>query len=647
MGVCCWLFIVAAAAYSKRRRRNEEKPGMEMLLTVRMFFGGNFILSNGKTEYVGGSTQLMAGISVNQLTNGFIFKAAYNLIGTDGVPFVWKWVPSEYLAERYLETWRGDPTWKLSAFQKQIYRDLGIEVKYGLCWLARARAKLMIFGDGADQYARVWDYVAAVRKYNPGSTAIVMVDNIERPPPIFQRMYLCFKAVKDGFLAGCRPLVGVDGCHLKGAYPGMCLVAVGKDGNNNIYPIAWAVVEVENGTTWSWFLKLLVEDLGKEDGEGLTFMSDRQKGLVDALKVITPKAEVRYCVRHILANFKLQFTGQLLKDTFWSAARCTTKAEFNKHMEGMKFLSKPAHAYLAAIPPQTWSRHAFSPNCKSNLLLNNICETFNSVLKDARDKPILTHMEWIRRYVMKRHSEKREGLKSWKGTQLPYVENYLKWAENEARFGTVLEGLNYEYEVDYRGEQHAVKLKEKSCTCNHWQLTGLPYIHAISCIIKNRGNSKMYVDEVYSRATYLRAYGQSITPMPCVNQWDRVGLDEPLPPPHRKLSGRPSHKKRKKEAGEGTSKSVKRPKRQRACGNCGVLGHNTKTCKNPTLTTEKNQTQPEHQQQPMVARAKSKSEWSKKVRENIARRKAHKEMTSEMATSIIQESQASVNVLDN
>ncbi|XP_074296731.1 uncharacterized protein LOC141627294 [Silene latifolia] len=426
----------------------------------------------------------------------------------------------------------------------------------------------------------------------------------------------------------------------------MCLVAVGKDGNNNIYPIAWAVVEVENGATWSWFLKLLVEDLGKEEGEGLTFMSDRQKGLVDALKLVTPKAEVRYCVRHIWANFKLQFTGQLYKDTFWSAARCTTKAEFTRHMEGMKLLLGAAHAYLAAIPPQTWSRHAFTPNCKSNLLLNNICETFNAVLKDARDKPILTHMEWMRRYVMKRHSEKREGCKSWEGTHMPYVEKYMKWAEEEARLGTVLEGLNYEYEVDYRREQHAVKLRDKTCTCYHWQLTGLPCPHAIACIVKNRGNPRMYVDEAYSKVTYLRAYGQSISPMPGVKQWDRVGLDEPVPPPYRKLPGRPNKKKRRKEAGEGTSQVVKRPRRQRACGNCGVLGHNTKTCKNPTMSKENNQTQQQHDQQPRVARAKSKSEWSKKTRENIARRKAQKEMTSAMAASIIQESQASVNVLD-
>ncbi|KAL9241279.1 hypothetical protein vseg_015409 [Gypsophila vaccaria] len=58
-------------------------------------------------------------------------------------------------------------------------------------------------------------------------------------------MYVCLEACKEGFIKGCRSIIGIDGCHLKGSYPGMCLVAVFKDGNNNIFPVAWAVVEVE------------------------------------------------------------------------------------------------------------------------------------------------------------------------------------------------------------------------------------------------------------------------------------------------------------------------------------------------------------------------------------------------------------------
>ena len=51
-------------------------------------------------------------------------------------------------------------------------------------------------------------------------------------------MFICLKHVLDGFVAGCRTIIGMDECHLTGAYPGICLTTLGKDGNNNFYPLA-------------------------------------------------------------------------------------------------------------------------------------------------------------------------------------------------------------------------------------------------------------------------------------------------------------------------------------------------------------------------------------------------------------------------
>jgi hypothetical protein len=72
-------------------------------------------------------------------------------------------------------------------------------------------------------------------------------------------------------------VIGVDGCFLKGRYGGQLLVAVGRDSNDNIYPIAMAVVEAEMKDSWSWFLETLVADLDPNGSIGWTFISDRQK----------------------------------------------------------------------------------------------------------------------------------------------------------------------------------------------------------------------------------------------------------------------------------------------------------------------------------------------------------------------------------
>lgn len=92
----------------------------------------------------------------------------------------------------------------------------------------------MILGDANLEYSKVWDYAATIIKYNLGSTTKVKVTGIENPPPLFQRLYICLQACKESFMAGCRPILGVDGAHLRGPYPGILLTAIGKNGNQNM-----------------------------------------------------------------------------------------------------------------------------------------------------------------------------------------------------------------------------------------------------------------------------------------------------------------------------------------------------------------------------------------------------------------------------
>lgn len=88
---------------------------------------------------------------------------------------------------------------------------------------------------------------------------------------------MCLGPLKEGFINACRPLIGLDGCHLKGPFGGILLTAVTTDPNDGIYHVAWAQVEAENNNSWDWFLSLLKADLMIENSGGYTFISDRQK----------------------------------------------------------------------------------------------------------------------------------------------------------------------------------------------------------------------------------------------------------------------------------------------------------------------------------------------------------------------------------
>ncbi|KAK4382137.1 hypothetical protein Sango_2901700 [Sesamum angolense] len=169
-----------------------------------------------------------------------------------------------------------------------------------------------------------------VRKTNPGSTVLVGTEQIEGEER-FNRFYMCFGALKAGFRAGCRPIIGVDGCHLKGPHGGILLTAVGVDPNNNLFPIAYAVVSKECRETWEWFLILLKHDLDIVRQDEYTFMSDKQKGLIQAFEEVFP-------------------------------ARACTVGEWKMRMQEMKKISESAHDWFNDKPVQ-WSRSHF--NCYS------------------------------------------------------------------------------------------------------------------------------------------------------------------------------------------------------------------------------------------------------------------------------------------
>jgi hypothetical protein len=64
--------------------------------------------------------------------------------------------------------------------------------------------------------------------------------------PRFHGLFFCVNAAREGFLQGCRPFIGLDGCFIKLTSGAQILAATARDGNNNIYPIAWGVVAKED-----------------------------------------------------------------------------------------------------------------------------------------------------------------------------------------------------------------------------------------------------------------------------------------------------------------------------------------------------------------------------------------------------------------
>lgn len=79
--------------------------------------------------------------------------------------------------------------------------------------------------------------------------------------PHFKILYMCYATCKDSFKL-CTLVIDLDGCFLKGLYGGKILVLIGIDHNDQMLPIAFVVVEGETKDNLTWFLELLIDDLG-------------------------------------------------------------------------------------------------------------------------------------------------------------------------------------------------------------------------------------------------------------------------------------------------------------------------------------------------------------------------------------------------
>ena len=128
----------------------------------------------------------------------------------------------------------------------------------------RKKALFLIEGNTTEQFGNLRSYAAEILQTNLGTTVTIkekLVPNKLLEESKFKRIYICWGALKKGFLEGCRPIISLDGCHLKGPYGGILLTAIGVDANNYIYPFAYAMVDKEKKKTWQWFLELLGQNL--------------------------------------------------------------------------------------------------------------------------------------------------------------------------------------------------------------------------------------------------------------------------------------------------------------------------------------------------------------------------------------------------
>ncbi|XP_051191015.2 uncharacterized protein [Lolium perenne] len=415
-----------------------------------------------------------------------------------------KLVTSVVIAEKYFREIRDNPGWRVEKMQEAVLADLCAEVSIAKCKRAKKIVMERLIDSTNGEFSRVFDYHLELVRSNPGSIVAVTLNPDVVDRPVFERMYVCLDACKKGFMAGCRRVVGLDGCFLKGAVSGQLLCAVGRDANNQMYPISWACVEVESYDSWYWFLSYLQKDIQiNNHGEGWVIISDQQKGLIKAVSEIVPQAEHRMCARHIYANWKKLHRDKKFQKMFWCCAKSSDRTGFNYHRAKLAQKTPEGAKDMMKTSPEHWSRAFFKLHNNCDSVENNLCESFNNAIIRSRFYPIITSMEIIRKKVTVRIQENRTKSEKWHGTICPNIFKKLKLNIKRSAICQVLWNGKDGFEVQ-EGEHRrfTVNLENLTCSCRYWELSGLPCCHAITAIYRVHKELDDFIAPCYKISEY-------------------------------------------------------------------------------------------------------------------------------------------------
>ncbi|RYR36644.1 hypothetical protein Ahy_A09g041605 [Arachis hypogaea] len=183
-----------------------------------------------------------------------------------------------------------DSSVSIPVLQSAVHQSYHSKLSYRNVWMVKQKVIAKIYGNWEESYNRIPALLQALQECLP--------DTIHAFPP-------CIEAFKR-----CKPFVYVDGTYLYKKYKGVLLITVAQDGNNNILPIDFSLVEFETTETWTFFLSNLRQHVTPKPR--ILIISDRSRAICTAINAPHsgwhPPSEYHvYCIRNMASNFNLWF----------------------------------------------------------------------------------------------------------------------------------------------------------------------------------------------------------------------------------------------------------------------------------------------------------------------------------------------------
>ena len=502
-------------------------------------------------------------------------------------------------------------------------------VSYNTAWRAVNRDTMVTKRLGYKSFQLVGPYTEELARTNPGS-----VLGFLRLPTFELQSVHFFPGFMNTALKFVRPVISLDAAHLRSEFKGTLYVASVLTGNNDVFPIGFMIAAGnEDGETWIQMLTYLKEacpiicqqggahqpmadDNAQLCETPFVFVSDRDKGLKEAVKRVFPTNLEFSCAQHIRANVTQRF-GRNASKYVMAIAKTYSARYVELLMDKTKRVKPQAAKYIQDIEEggvlwkssQWLSRqHQYPP--RFGIVTSNTSESVNSMFTGARDLPWMGAFEHLVNLLSSRICKLRTVYSKHDGGDVvPRVKKLLKARWEKAASMTVLEVeedcghfevVSPEYGdpedadigdiivgVDVPNVQlnlHMVKPEQRWCSCGAWQDCMIPCRHAMAVYRLHKGNDLTYIQSElvgdYHKFGYVqKTLKQNVYPV----STDSLKSDGITLPPivKKRGAGRPKTKRirHRSEYQMGDDSPI-------ICSNCRRRGHNKRTCPNPQNATE-------------------------------------------------------------
>ncbi|KAI9159788.1 hypothetical protein LWI28_001923 [Acer negundo] len=374
---------------------------------------------------------------------------------------------------------------------KDIIADMktmhGIQVMYSKAHDALQYALSLTYGTHEEIFKLLPFFAYVLEQQNPSTITDLQCANDDT----FLYFFLSLGSSIRGFRRCMRPMITVDGTHLKGRFGVQCLLQLHKMETNRC-------------------IQLLLDDL--------VFISNRYSSIKAGISKVFPYATHTICYWHFGENMKKRFHRKDVADIMDSATRTYSEFNYNMHMEELHRLHKGAFDYAIDVGLHKWSR-VHCPQRRYRLMTTNVAECINSCLKFVRQLPMMTLAEFIRNILQKWFHDRHAAARSMRHQLTDAAHLVILKCVEKFNYMTVNPVDWNIFSIKLKGNQWTVNLHLKTCTCNKFQMDHFPCSHALAAAREQNLDFTSLCADYYKKKTLIDAYSVPIIPVSHPSSW--------------------------------------------------------------------------------------------------------------------------------